>query len=466
MGTINTDSLGFEPVTGEIWVDELLVTDIRKQKGLAGDFSINTQLADLCNLNFSFGKRDSEFRGLTEKKEGYNSSKNYSLNISGFQLHKFLPYSFGYSLPFSFTYSRTLTLPKWKSGSDIILPKELREKEKIEDVRKSISVAPSFTKLTKNWLLGLTLKRINTNFSYSTSSNTSLNTPVNKSSAYTMTGGYNLSGIKELSFAPLGWAKTSLLPKSLTQTKFSLLPTSLNFTSNVNRTKTYSVSNVGNVTETFTRYFTGNISAQANPIKGIPVSYTMSTARDISDPQTIKFAFTPKNAKLGIESFFNETFSVKYNPQWFKFLTTRFSFDSKYNENSDRTDQHNLAGTRRVTNSNTKRADFTFTWQSLFGSGGKTGEKKGISLNPLRLLASLTKRVDPVTGSYQKNENFSRSGLLSRPSLAYRLGFTNDPKVGRKGTSQSTDGISAQEGYTAGSGIRMLGTKINLSYSN
>ena len=464
-GVINADSLGFEPVSGEIWVDEMLVTDIRKEKGLAGDFTITAQLADLCNLNFSYGKRDSEFRSLTEKKEGYNSSKNYSLNISGFQLHKFLPYSFGYSLPFSFTYSRALTLPKWKTGSDIILPKELREKEKIEAISKSISFVPSFTKPTKNWLLGLTLKKISTSFSYSTSSNTNLSTPVNKSNVYTMTGSYGLSGIKELSFAPLGWAKTSLLPKSLIQTKFSLLPTSLNFSGTVSGAKNYKVDNVGTITRTYGRYFNGSMNAQASPIKGIPVTYTMSTARDISDPQTIKFAFTPKNAKLGIETSFNETFKLSYNPQWFKFLTTRFSFDSRYTENSDRTDQHNVAGTRRVTNSNTKRADFTFTWQSLFGSGGKTGEKKGISLNPLRLLASLTKRIDPVTGSYQKNENFSRSGLLSRPSLAYRLGFTSDPKVGRKGTSQSTDGITSQEGYTAGSGIRMLGTKINLSYS-
>jgi hypothetical protein len=465
MGVINPDSLGLEPVSGEIWVDELMVTDIRKEKGLAGNFTINAQLADLCNLNFSFGKTDAEYRRLGEKMEGYNSTDNYSLNISGFQLHKFLPYSFGFSLPFSFTYNRTLTLPKWQSGSDIILPKELRDKEKIEDIRKGISFSPSFTTPTRNWLLGLTLKKINTNFSYSTSSNTSLNTPVNKSSAYVMAGSYVLSGIKELSFAPLGWAKTSLLPKSLIQTKFSLLPTSLNFTSNLSRTKTYTVSNVGNVTESYTRYFTGNISAQASPIKGIPVSYTMSTSRDISDPQTLKFSVTPKNAKLGIETSFNETFGVKYNPQWFKFLSTRFSFDSRYNENSDLTDLHNVAGTRRVTNSNSKRADITFTWQNLFGSGGNKGEKKGISLNPLKLLANLTKRIDPVIGSYQENENFSRSGLLSRPSPAYRLGFTSDPKVGRKGTSQSTDGITTQEGYTAGSGIRMLGTKINLNYS-
>jgi hypothetical protein len=465
MGVINADTLGFEPVTGEIWVDEMVVTDIRKEKGLSGDFTVNTQLADLCNLNLNFRKQDSEYRSLTQVKEGSNSSMNYDLNISGFQLHKFLPYSFGYSLPFSFRYSRALTVPKWMTGSDIILPKELRQKEKTESISKDISFTPSFTQPTKNRLLGLTLKRMSTSFSYGTSSNTSLNTPVNKNSRYTITGGYNLSGLKELSFAPLGWAKTSLLPKSLTQTKLSLLPTSLNFNGTVNGTKTYSVNNVGTVTQTYVRIFNGSISAQANPIKLIPVSYTMSTSRDISDPSTIKFAFLPKDAKLGIETNFSESFNLTYNPQWFKFLTTRFSFDSRYTENSDRTDQYNQGGTRRVTNSNNKRADITLNWQSLFGSGGKKGEKKGITLNPIKLLAGLTNRIDPVTGAYQGSKNFSRSGLLSRPSLAYRLGFTNNPKVERKGTSQSTDGITTQDGYTARSGIRMLGTKINFSYS-
>jgi len=465
VGVINADSLEFEPVSGEIWVDELRVTDIRKEKGLAGDFSINAKLADLCNINFNFKKQDSEFRNLTTKKEGYNSTMSYQMSISGIQVHRFLPYSFGYSLPLSFTYSRSLTLPKWKTGSDIILPKELREKEKTENVSKGISFNPSFTKPTKNWLLGLTLKRISTSFSYRTSSGTSLNRPVNKSSGYNITGGYNLSGIKELSFAPFGWAKTSLLPKSLTQTRFSLLPTSLNFSGNVRRTKTYSVDNVGNVTETFTRDFDGGINAQASPINGIPLKYSMSTSRDISDSKTIKFSFNPKNAKLGIERTFTETFSTNYSPKWFGFLDTRFSFESSYSENSDRTDSYNQGGTRRVTNRNTRQANITLNWERLFGSGGKKGEKKGISLNPLKLLANLTKRIDPVGITYKKTGNFTRSGLLSRPPLVYRLGFTDKPKVERTGTSYSRDQVTFADAYNANSGIKVLGTKINVSYS-
>jgi hypothetical protein len=465
VGLENVDTSGSEPASGEIWVDELRVIDIRKEKGLAGDFSVNAKLADLCNVNFTFKRQDSEYRNLTTKKEGYNSSMNYQMNISGFRFDKLLPYTLGYSLPFSFRYSRSLTLPKWKSGSDIILPKELRDKEKTENIGKSIDFSPSFTKPTENWLLGLTLKRITTRFTYSTSRSTSLNKPLSEANGYTVTGGYNLSGIKELSFAPMGWAKTSLLPKSLTQAKFSLLPASLNFNGTLVRTKTHSVDNVGNVTETYVRDFKGNMNAQASPLKGIPVTYTMSTSRDISDPQTIKFSFIPKNAKLGIERRFDETFKASYKPQWFKFLTTSLSFDSRYSENSDRTDSYNQGGTRRVTNSNTRRADVTLKWQELFGRGGKKGEKKGITLNPFKWLAKLTQRIEPLAMKYQTTRNFTRSGLLSRPSVAYRWGFADEPKVERIGISNSRDRVTFTDGYKANSGISILKTKVKFAYA-
>jgi hypothetical protein len=465
VGVINADSTGSEPASGEVWIDELRVIDIRKEKGLAGDFTFNAKLADLCNVNFTFKRQDSEYRNLTTKKEGYNSSMSYQMNISGFQFHKLLPYSFGYSLPLSFRYSRSLTLPKWKTGSDIILPKELRDKEKTESIGKSVDFTPSFTKPTENWLLGLTLKKMTTRFSYSTSRNTSLNRPLSKANSYTVGGSYNLSAIRELSFAPLGWAKTSLLPKSLTQARFSLLPTSLNFNGTVVRTKTHSVDNVGNVTETYIRDFKGNMNAQASPMKGIPVTYIMSTSRDISDPQTLKFSFSPKKAKLGIERSFNETFKVSYKPQWFKFLTTNLSFDSKYNENSDRTDSYNQGGTRRVTNSNTRRADVTLKWRELFGTGGVKGEKKGITLNPFRLLAKLTKRIDPMAMKYQTTRQFTRSGLLSRPSLAYRWGFADEPKVERTGVANSRDRVTFTDKYNANSGISILKTKVKFAYA-
>ncbi|MCK4225010.1 MAG: cell surface protein SprA, partial [candidate division Zixibacteria bacterium] len=466
MGVINADDSTFKPVSGEVWVDELQVTDIRKEKGIAGSINLTAKLADLANLSFSFRKQDSQFRSLRQKKEGTESTMDYRFSLSGIQAHRFLPVSLGYMLPVSFNYSRRLNLPKWQRGSDIVLPKDLREKEKRESKSWGISFSPSFNHPTKNWLIGATLKRMSHSFTYSTSRSTSLQTPVQRSSTTGISGGYTFPLGRGLSLKPFGWLKSALVPKSFSQMSFSLLPTNVSVSGNISDTRSHTEYNIGDVSDTFTKTFNGNLNAQASPIKSIPLTYTMSTSRDIRDPKTIKFSFSPKKAKLGIETRYSESFKATYAPRWLAFLNASFTFNSKYNENADRLDSYNSGGTRTVRNDNSRSARFTLNWQSLLGGGGqKKGEKKPSLLNPLNLLRKLTKRIDPVNVDYRKSQTFSKSGLLARPTLSYRLGFTEDPKVGRKGLAQSTDRITITEGYTAKSGLRLLSTQFSMNYS-
>jgi len=465
LGVINADTENLQPVSGEVWVDEMRVTDIRKEKGVAGSIRLDAKLADLGGVGFSFRKQDSQFRSLTQTKEGYQSTMDYTLNLNGIQVHRFLPLSLGYRLPLTFRYSRNLVLPKWKSGSDIILPADLREKEKRESVTKSISITPSFDHPTKNWLVGATLKRMSHSFSYNTTRSTSLQTPVQRNSTTGISGGYGFPLGRGLSLKPFGWLKGALVPKSFTQMSFSLLPTSVSVSGSFSETRSHTEDIVGEIYDTQTKTFNGSLNAQASPMKSIPLTYTMSTARDIRDPKTIKFSLNPKNAKLGIETRYFESFSAQYAPTWLAFLNARLSFDSKYNENADRLDSYNFGGTRNVTNSNSRSANFTLNWQRILGEGSQTGENKGFILNPLNLLRRLTRRIDPVNFSYTKNETFSKSGLLGRPTLSYRLGFTDDPQVGRKGQAQSTDRVSSSEGYTAKSGLKLLTIHVGMNYS-
>lgn len=465
MGVINADDSTFQPVSGEVWVNELRVTDIRKEKGVAGSLKFDVKLADLANLSFSFRKQDSEYRSLVQKKGSGKTTMDYRLNLSGVQVHRFLPVSLGYKLPVTLGYSRNLDLPKWKSGSDIILPKDLREKEKRESVSKNIGISPSFDHPTKNWLVGLTLKKMTHSFNYSTSRSTSLQTPVQRNSTTGIRGGYSFPLGRGFSLKPFGWLKSALVPKSFTQMSFSLLPTRVSVSGAINETRSHKEYNVGDVIDTHTKTFGGNLNAQASPVKSIPLTYTMSTARDIRDPKTIKYSLIPKNAKLGIETRYSESFSAKYKPAWLAFLNASFAFDSKYNENADRLDSYNVGGTRTVSNNNTRSASFNLDWQKILGRGAQKEGKKASILNPLNLLRKLTKRIDPVNVSYRKNQTFSKSGLLARPTLNYRLGFTDDPRVGRKGSAQSTDRVSAKEGYSAKSGLKLLSTHFSMNYS-
>jgi len=465
MGAINVDTVNFRLATGEVWVDEMRVTDVRKEKGMTGNMRIDAKLADLMSVGFSFRKQDSQYRSLTATTGSGTNNMDYRLDLSGIQVHKLLPISLGYLLPVSFGYSRTLEIPRWKTGSDIVLPKDLREKEKRESISKSFSFSPSFNLPTTNWLAGLTLKKMSHSIVYSSSRNTSLYKPVERSSSSTITGGYTFPLPKKMSLKPFGWLKSSLIPKSFTQMSFSLLPDYVQTGGSITSARSHSEDNVGGVFDTYTRTFGGNLSASASFIKSIPMNYSMTTSRDIKDSKTIKYSLIPKNAKLGLETGFSETFKFSYTPLWLAFLNASFSFNSGYNESSDWLDNRNVGNTRHVTNDNTRSGGITLDWQKLLGGGAKKEEKKSSILNPFNLLRKLTKRIDPVNVTYRRTQTFSKSGLLARPTWAYRLGFIDDPKVARTGVAQSADRIGISDAYSFKSGISLLTTHSGLGYS-
>jgi hypothetical protein len=467
MGVINSDTTSYQPISGEIWADELRVTDVRKEKGLSGNILLSGSISDLAKLNFTYKQTDAEYRSLTQTQGSGRTTTDYRLNLSGIQVHRFLPVSLGYLLPVSLSYSHNQEVPKWKSGSDILLPADLRDEEKSERTSKSISFTPSFSHTSQNWLLNSTLKRINHSFTYSTSRNTSLQVPVQTQKSTTINAGYNFPLGRDLSIKPFGWLKGALIPAGFTKLSLSFLPTSLSVSGGINESRTHTVNKVGEIYDTHTKSFSGNLSSQATPIGGIPLRYNMSTTRDIIDPKTIKYSLNPKEAKLGIETNYSESFSTKITPSWLSIFNADFSFESSYRENADRLNNYNVGGTRTVSNGNQKQVSFTLDWNNILGQGGNNQDeqKKPSIFNPLYLLRKLTRRIDPVRCSYSKNETYNKSGLMDRPSLSYRLGFSDDPQVGRKGDSHSTDRVNIQEGYSAKSGIRIFSTNIGTDYS-
>ena len=464
MGVVNVDTVNFQPITGEVWVDEMRVTDIRKEKGVAGSMNMTAVLADLGNLNLTYKQQDSQYRSLTANAGSGITSTSYQVGVNGLLLHRLMPVSLGYTLPVSFNYSRTLDIPKWQSGSDIILPRELRDREKRESITKSFGFAPIFNGQTKNWLVRLTLRRMSHSISYGSTRSTSLQTPVLKSNTTTISGGYTFPFGKRRDIKPFGWLKGSLFPKSFTSLSFTPFPDNVQASGSLSQYREHKENNVGTITDTYSRAFGGSITATASFFKSIPLTYNMSTSRDLSNRNNIKYSLIPKNAKLGLETSYSETFSTKYTPSWLAFLNANFSFNSGYNESSDRLDSRNIGNTRTISNDNTRVANFTLDWTKLLG-GAKKEEKKKSILNPFNLLRKLTRRIDPVGIGYRRNQTFAKSGLLGRPALSYRLGFTDNPRVGSEGLSQSTDRVSIADAYSAKSGISLLATHVGMNYS-
>ncbi len=461
MGIINKDS---NPAYGEIWVDELGVADVRKKPGFATQGSISFNLADLVTGgNISFSRYDSEFKSLTDmEKKGY-ISKDYrsSLGISGtISLHKFIPPSWQTSLPLSLSWSEDLSLPKFKTGSDIELPEQRRKDYQTKSVRKSIGFGPRFNKKTDNWFLKLTLKRLNINrITYQKTESTSPNVPVSWTENYGFGASYDLSPGKQISVKPFGWSTLFFIPKYFTQLQLSFLPKTFKVGGDVKGSKSYSLNSGGNITSKYNRDFIGNVNLSMNPLNNSNVNYSFNTTRDIRKDEDLKFSLSPKEAKLGIELRRSQNFKFDYSPQILGFLTNKFSFTSTYNEKTDPQKNYTLT----VQNSNTRKFDFTLNLNKLFGS---LKTEKGL-FKPFNLFSGLMKKIDSPVFNHTRKTTSTVSGLFFRPSLAYQFGLTD--KIGVPLISGSLEGIrdasSTNKSYSAKSGVSLYrGVKLSFSY--
>ena len=463
--TLKQDST--KVVSGEIWVDELRIVDVRKVPGWYYTGTVSTKFADLISLDFTFSRKDSEFRGLNESKGSGTNTTSLGLR-SGISLEKFIPPSWGFSLPFSFNWSNTLDLPRLKSGSDIVLPKELRKSERTEWTTKSISFSPRFIRETNNWLLKLTLKRLtlSENLSYSRTDSRSPTVPISRTENYGFGLKYDATLKKNLTISPFKGLKSVFLLKKLSSETLSFLPNKLVFTSSIKGAKSFSQNNAGNITSNYSRDFRGWIESSMTPLKTVNLDYKFETSRDIRNDKDIKFSFLPKKAKLGIELNRSQNFSVNYRPKWIGILDQSFSFNSFYKENADPKLYH---GSRAVGNQAARNANFTFYWQRVFGilKPKSTEKKEGKGINPLEIVrgfvGNLSQNLSALSINYRITKTSSKSGLLARPSLSYQFGFTHKSDVPlTTGTETRSDRLNTQKSLDLSSGLR-ISSDINIS---
>ncbi len=446
IGVTNEDSA---PLTGEIWIDELTSTDVRRTPGWAKSVNMSAAFSDFVTITGTYLKKDSEFHNLGLRAgSGYNETRS-GFQISNFTLSRFLPPSWGLNLPLTYGWQKSENLPRLRVGSDIVLPQEVRAQERTEQTSQTFSFSPSFSKNTNNWLLNMTAKRISFGYTYSQAQGLNPATPVWRTKSYGMNFGYDLSPRKEHSWSLLKWL--SFLPDKINNTKFSLLPKDLKFGGSVSSNRRYEVNSSDVVTNIFNRNFVGTVSASMNPLKSMSINYAFNTVRDLRDDKNVVFSLNPKKAKLGVELNRRQTLNGTLNPKWFGFLDQTFTYQASYDENSD--PKQNKDGTRVVSNGSRVGINGTFQWKKLLSGllpKGKpqtpnakppapTPETKKLETNPkpqgspgpvekfFGFIFGLPGKINPINFSWSKDKSFRKSGLLERPSLAYQFGFSDDP---------------------------------------
>lgn len=373
MGVENLDS--GRTAAGEVWTDELLLSDVRKEAGTAGRMHFSTQLADFGSVNLDYSRVGATFRSLAAGDRSgslsFNraSSTNEDIGLSGsFQAHKLMPKFLGVTaLPISASWRRGRSTPRLQTGSDIVLSKEFQAAERSEQVSRGFSVSPSLKKETKNWLWNLTFNRMGGSFSYTYNRGTNPFTFLQESRAYSANMSYDLSPRKSLGFKPFKWLPSFWLLKKVEGTQFSPMPATLNVSGAISRTFSTNILNDTKRTTSgsYVRDFTGNLNSSFRIFPNLTTSYNFSTVRDLSDPKNLAYSFNPRKFKLGLEVSRNQNFDAGYTPKIFSFADTRLNFKSNYREAGGLRTYSDAS--RRVEASNSYGTTVTFNLSRFLG---------------------------------------------------------------------------------------------------
>lgn len=151
----NTDN----PKCGEVWFNEMRVTDITNKGGWAATGRVVAQMADFATLSASGNVSTIGFGGVDKRLNERNLSNNYQYDLSSsFELGKFFSQKAGVNIPMFVGYSGTIIRPKFDPLNPDIelaqaverLPAEQRQArlKAAEDYNSRYSI--NFTNVRKN----------------------------------------------------------------------------------------------------------------------------------------------------------------------------------------------------------------------------------------------------------------------------------------------------------------------------
>ncbi|MBE0653622.1 MAG: cell surface protein SprA, partial [Bacteroidales bacterium] len=146
-GGINSGDDGL-PKSGEIWLNELRLSDFNERGGWAANGRLTTRLADFATLNFSGNTSTPGFGSIEKKVQERDQEQVASYDVSGnVELGKFFPEKLKVSIPMYAGYSESVINPEYNPvDPDIPLKAALQNAETDAEVDSIKNISQDYTR--------------------------------------------------------------------------------------------------------------------------------------------------------------------------------------------------------------------------------------------------------------------------------------------------------------------------------
>ena len=438
IGLINPDP-NF-PISGEVWCDELVVEDVRVDDGAAYKAELTLQAADFARFSATYDQRDDDFHELTSisprttyyggryrftRGRGlpeHSFRKTWQYNV-GFTLGKFFPPRWNVSLPLSMSWSFTTALPRYKTGSDVVLSDSARQLEKTTQRSTNISLAGvGAAPENRTKLIDLLVVPNRLTYTYTTSQQHSPSTPFSTNTSYSIIHTYSLNprGKVGYGYRKFGTTEKDTTSKSgnrlLSVLKGLFIPTSINLNTTVEEQSNRSQDRYGTRNNVFRRNLKHDTKLGFAFAKDLTGDFNIHLERDIHDPNFLVIGL-PTIVGRPVSKSIN--WGLHWTPRYLEFLSQRYDINSKYNENTHSPTPGTFGN---VSQTRTLKAGYTIMWNKFFNKAKKDEKMK-------RSIANLLSKLDNLKIDLNWTANISAPNLRSRPIKLFQLGLTGDPGV-------------------------------------
>lgn len=351
-------------LSGETWVNDLRVKDVKRATGYAAKLSGNLNMAGgVLNLGVTYQEQDAEFRALRATSGQGARTRTWSVSAASALEHFVL--LGGYKLPINASYGQSLSLPKYELSSDVELGGARQEEQKSTGVNQRLSASLSRSPST-HWLGRAFLDKLKLSGSVTQrKSQAPLRLELSEQLAY------NASYDTQFRDRRLGLYGGGRL---------RWLPGSLRLKSDVSRswTETWKASG--------TR-FTPNPSARTGQLTNsaglnwplfdsFKTDFSLSESRDLEHEDAEALALFGRRLNIGFQNSQGQSLRLDYTLPFFARFKPAFSFTSNYNQTARATNLASAAlppGTRNLSNSNTLSTSYNFQvgrWLEALGGRG------------------------------------------------------------------------------------------------
>ncbi|MFV0469651.1 MAG: cell surface protein SprA [Dysgonomonas sp.] len=300
-----------ETKSGEIWINEMRLTDFDEEGGWAAQGSLNIALSDLATINLSGHKETIGFgsldQSLMERRDNDLTTYNLAANID---LGKLLPEKAKVTIPLYYSYSNQTTTPKYDPfDQDVTLKESLSvantkaEKDSIRNLAqdrsltKNLSISNAKVNVRSKTPMPYDPANVNFTYSYNRTEVNSPSTSYDITQDYQATIGYNYSPVVK-SWEPFKNIKSkSSSTKFFKALTFNYVPNNIAFntsmTRNYNETllrdiESYSLDgdNSANQFLSWSQsfYWNRDLSLTWDFTKNLKFSYSSGTKAEIEEP--------------------------------------------------------------------------------------------------------------------------------------------------------------------------------------